>query len=54
LLIAGRAFADNSKISPDLQTLLANPSNNINVILPYNTPRSDNREVFRVGWWAAR
>ncbi|HYK17820.1 MAG TPA: hypothetical protein VEV37_07350 [Bryobacteraceae bacterium] len=31
------ALADNSKISPDLQPLLANPSNNINVIVQYNT-----------------
>ena len=38
LLIAGRAFADNSKISPDLQPLLANSSNQINVIVQYNTP----------------
>src|SRR3984885_8560489 len=38
LLIAGRAFADNSKISPDLQPLLANSSNKINVIVQYNTP----------------
>ena len=38
LLIAGRAFADNSKISPDLQPLLSNPSNKINVIVQYNTP----------------
>ena len=38
LLLVSRAFADNSKISPDLQPLLANPSNNINVIVQYNTP----------------
>src|SRR5580658_8446525 len=38
LFIVGRAFADNSKISPDLQPLLANGSNNINVIVQYNTP----------------
>src|ERR1700722_16934356 len=38
LLMVGRAFADNSKISPDLQPLLTNPSNNINVIVQYNTP----------------
>jgi len=31
------ALADNSKISLDLQPLLANPSNNINVIVQYNT-----------------
>src|SRR5580704_4164940 len=38
LLIVGRAFADNSKISPDLQPLLANSSNQINVIVQYKTP----------------
>src|SRR5579862_9522213 len=38
LLIAGRAFADNSKISPDLQPLLANTSSKINVIVQYSTP----------------
>src|SRR5579863_4870859 len=38
LLIAGRAFADNSKISPDLRAMLANPSNKINVIVQYNSP----------------
>ena len=37
-LLACRAFADNSKISPDLQPLLGNPSNKINVIVQYNTP----------------
>ncbi len=38
LLLASQAFADNSKISPDLLPLLANPSNKINVIVQYNTP----------------
>jgi serine protease AprX len=38
LMLAGRAFADNTKISPDLQALLANPSNQINVIVQYTTP----------------
>ena len=38
LFLAGRAFADNTKISPDLQPLLSNPSNTINVIVQYNTP----------------
>src|SRR5580704_14763749 len=38
LLLVNRAFADNSKISPDLLPLLSNPSNNINVIVQYNTP----------------
>src|SRR5579864_8980346 len=31
-------LADDSKISPDLQPLLANPSNSIDVIVQYNTP----------------
>src|SRR5271154_6016665 len=34
------ALADNSKISPDLQPLLANPSSNVNVIVQYNTAPS--------------
>ena len=38
LLLAGGAFANNSKISPDLQPLLANPSNTVNVIVQYNSP----------------
>src|SRR5579872_3830729 len=38
LLAAGSAFADNSKISPDILPLLSNPSNNINVIVQYNSP----------------
>jgi len=39
LCVTGSAvLADNSKISADLQPLLANPSNNINVIVQYNTP----------------
>src|SRR5713226_8748414 len=38
LLAAGSAFADNSKISPDLLPLLANPSNSVNVIVQYNSP----------------
>ena len=33
------AFADNSKISPDLQPLLANPSNTVKVIVQYNSPQ---------------
>src|SRR5271165_776890 len=37
-LMGSVALADNSKISPDLQPLLANPSNSINVIVQYNTP----------------
>ena len=37
LLVAGSAFADNSKISPDLLPLLANPSNKVNVIVQYNS-----------------
>ena len=38
LLAAASAFADNSKISPDILPLLSNPSNNINVIVQYYTP----------------
>jgi serine protease AprX len=38
LILANTAFADNTKISPDLQLLLANPSNEINVIVQYNSP----------------
>ena len=40
LLAVGTAFADNSKISPDLQPLLSNPSASVNVIVQYNTPPS--------------
>lgn len=39
LWAAGSAFADNSKISPDLQPLLANPSTTVNVIVQYNAPQ---------------
>jgi len=39
LLAVGSALADNSKISPDLQPLLANPSNTVNVIVQYNSPQ---------------
>jgi serine protease AprX len=38
LILASTAFANNSKISPDLQLLLANPSNKVNVIVQYNSP----------------
>src|SRR6266480_621890 len=37
LLAVGSAFADNSKISPDLLPLLANPSQSVNVIVQYNS-----------------
>ena len=37
LLIVGKAFGNNSKISPDLQPLLSNSSNQINVIVQYKT-----------------
>jgi serine protease AprX len=37
LVLASTAFANNSKISPDLQPLLANPSNRVNVIVQYNS-----------------
>ena len=36
LLAAASVWADNSKISPDLQPLLANPSTPVNVIVQYN------------------
>jgi serine protease AprX len=36
LLAAAAGFADNSKISPDLQPLLANSANSVNVIVQYN------------------
>src|ERR1700676_1646496 len=38
LLTGAVAFADNSKISPDLLPLLSNPSNHVNVIVQYNAP----------------
>src|SRR6202034_4056735 len=38
LLLASAALADDSKISPDLQPLLANPSNSVKVIVQYNSP----------------
>src|SRR6266852_9163230 len=37
LLTAAVAFADNSKISPDLLPLLSNTSNKVNVIVQYNS-----------------
>ena len=37
-MAVGTAFADNSKISPDLLPLLANPSAQLNVIVQYNSP----------------
>src|ERR1700680_4341853 len=37
LLTIGAAFADDSKISPDLQPLIQNSSKNINVIVQYNS-----------------
>jgi len=38
LVLACSAFANNSKISPDLQPLLTNSANNVNVIVQYNSP----------------
>ena len=38
LLAVGSAYADNSKISPDLLPLLSNPTNTVNVIVQYNSP----------------
>ena len=40
LLAAGTAFADTSKISPDLQPLLANSNSSINVIVQYQPQSS--------------
>ncbi len=41
VLVTGpAAFANDSKISPDLQPLLQNSSNNINVIVQYKSPPS--------------
>src|SRR5271166_1265575 len=37
LVLASTAFADTSKISPDLQPLLADPSASVNVIVQYNS-----------------
>jgi serine protease AprX len=37
LFATGLAFADDSKISPDLQPLLANPASSVNVIVQYNS-----------------
>ncbi|HEX5227883.1 MAG TPA: S8 family serine peptidase, partial [Bryobacteraceae bacterium] len=37
LAVAGTAFADNAKISPDLQALLANPSSTVHVIVQYKS-----------------
>ena len=37
LLTSVAAFADNSKISPDILPLLSNPNNNINVIIQYTS-----------------
>jgi serine protease AprX len=38
LILANSASANNSKISPDLQPLLANPANMVKVIVQYNSP----------------
>jgi hypothetical protein len=38
LFASGIELADNSKISPDLQALMANSSSNIDVIIQYNSP----------------
>src|ERR1700685_3528874 len=37
-LTTAAALADTSKISPDLLPLLANPANQVNVIVQYNAP----------------
>jgi serine protease AprX len=38
ILLAATAFADNSKISPDLQPLLNNPSQTVDVVIQYSSP----------------
>jgi serine protease AprX len=38
LALGSAAFAAGSKISPDLQPLLSNPSTTVNVIVQYNSP----------------
>src|SRR5580704_13921665 len=44
LLTAVAAFADNSKISPDLLPLLSNPSNTVNVIVQYNSNQQQQQQ----------
>jgi serine protease AprX len=38
LALAGTLFGNTAKISPDLQTLLASPSNQVSVIVQYSSP----------------
>jgi serine protease AprX len=38
LALAGPLFANNAKISPDLQHLLANPASQVSVIVQYSSP----------------
>src|SRR5208282_959703 len=38
-IASGVLFANNSKISPDLQPLLANPSGTVDVIVQYSAPQ---------------
>jgi len=38
LALASTLFANNAKISPDLQPLLANPASQVSVIVQYNSP----------------
>ena len=42
LFSVGSAFADNSKISPDLLPLLSNPANQVNVIVQYSSLQTCN------------
>src|SRR5467141_4358562 len=51
LMAVGSAFADNSKISPDLLPLLSNPTNTVNVIVQYNTtpPQQPQQQQFCSG-----
>ena len=42
LTASGSLFANNSKISPDLQPLLSNPSGSVQVIVQYSSPQKCN------------
>jgi serine protease AprX len=49
LVLASTAFASNSKISPDLQPLLANPSNMVNVIVQYDSAPICSKGILTIG-----
>src|SRR5580704_2799176 len=50
LVTAGSAFANNAKISPDLQPLLTNSSAQLNVIVQYNSPLCSGGGGFAAGF----